>query len=325
MALFGIGTNLTMLYAARILGGMLSSAVLPAASAYIADVTSEQERGQGMARLGSAVGLGVVIGPGLGALLSRLDWHLSFQYAHLSIDDFSTPFFAAALLSLLTLIAAVRWLPESWQPESAKSQSRQSSTLQPFSSKSFWPLTQSSLGRLLGLSLLSQFALALFEGTFALHAQRVMNYGPTQMGAVFMVCGLVMGVLQAGPIGWLINRRGEENLLPAGFGLVGVSLIMLMTTQGIVMILIYVALLALGMALISPSLTVLVTKRAGRQAGTALGFQTAANSLGQAGGPFVGGLLFVWHVHAPYVLTAFFVILIATMLGWKGWRDFRAS
>lgn len=93
MFLFGIGTNLAMLYAARILGGILSAAVLPIANAYVADVTSEKDRGRGMAWLASSISLGIVVGPALGAFLSQLDLHLSYRLGHFSIDGFSLPFF----------------------------------------------------------------------------------------------------------------------------------------------------------------------------------------------------------------------------------------
>lgn len=79
VALFGRGTNLFMLYTARILGGILSAALLSTASAYVADLTSETERGKGMAWLGSAIGPGVVTGPALVAYLSRLDWHIEYR------------------------------------------------------------------------------------------------------------------------------------------------------------------------------------------------------------------------------------------------------
>ena len=51
---------------------------------------------------------------------------------------------------------------------------------------------------LLALALVAQFALAMFEATFALHAQAVLSYGPAEVGAVFVVCGLVMAVFQLG-------------------------------------------------------------------------------------------------------------------------------
>lgn len=63
---FGLATSLWLLYAARILGGVLSSATLPVSAAYVADLTTDEERGRGMAWLGTAVSLGFVVGPALG-------------------------------------------------------------------------------------------------------------------------------------------------------------------------------------------------------------------------------------------------------------------
>ncbi len=111
--LFGIANSLWLLHAARVLGGALSSAVFPAASAYVADVTTAEERSRGMAWLGTTANVGVVAGLALGGSLSRHDLHLRFRYEHLMVDSFSVPFFTAAMLMLLTLIVAFFWLPES--------------------------------------------------------------------------------------------------------------------------------------------------------------------------------------------------------------------
>ena len=70
MVLFGLSTELWMLFAARALSGILSSATLPTAMAYIGDSTSEEDRGGGMGVVGAAMGLGMVLGPGLGGLLA---------------------------------------------------------------------------------------------------------------------------------------------------------------------------------------------------------------------------------------------------------------
>ncbi len=111
--LFGLATSLWLLYLARILGGILSSATLPVAAAYVADLTSEAERNRGMARFGTAVSLGFVVGPAPGGALSQNNLHFNVQFGHLLINSFSVPFFAAAIIGLLTLFAAMRWLQES--------------------------------------------------------------------------------------------------------------------------------------------------------------------------------------------------------------------
>jgi len=303
--LFGLATSLWLLYAARILGGLLSSAILPVAAAYVADMTTDEERGRGMAWLGTAVSLGFVVGPALGGTLSRRDLHFTASYGHFLIDSFSVPFFAAAFLGLLTLFAAMRWLPESLPTYAPRALSK----------KTDWRRLAQRLGPLLGLGLVGQFGLALFEAMFALYAQAKFNYSPVEVGAVFMVCGLVMTVFQVGAISFLAGRIREIYQIGAGFGLMGTSLVLLGMARGTFFVFVLVGLLALGTALISPNLTALISKRGGgRRIGAALGVQNAANSLGQASGPLLGGVLFIWQINAPYLLTGALLVIVALVI-----------
>jgi len=313
LLLFGLGRDLLLLYGARILGGILSAAVFPTAITYVADLTTEKERGRGMAWLGSATGLGVVIGPALGALLSGLGGHFTFLSVHIYLNSFSIPFFGAALLSFLTLWGAIHWLPESSRPT-------QLIKTRHLSWRDILPLpaiTGGGLAALLTLAFLTQFALAIFEGTFALHAQELAAFGTTQMGIVFVICGSVMALAQIAIVGWLIDRIGEKALLPVGFALTGAGLGLLMMTEQLEFILIYVAIFALGIAVLTPSLASLVSKRSGKQFGTTMGYLNAAISLGQASGPVLGGILFVWQFHAPYLITVAFLIAATIYITWK--------
>ena len=307
--LFGLATSLWLLYAARILGGILSSATLPVAAAYVADLTTDAERGRGMAWLGTAVSLGFVVGPALGGTLSRRDLHFSARYGHFMIDSFSVPFFAAAFLGLLTLFAAIRWLPESLASYAPRAVGEEAETKGPGLAR--------SLGHLLGLALVGQFGLAIFEATFALYAQAKFNYGPADVAAVFVVCGLVMTVFQVGAVGVFTGRIREMYQIGAGFGLMGMSLALLVMARTRFSVFVLVGLLALGMALLSPNLAALISKRGGsRRAGVALGFQNAANSLGQASGPLLGSALFIWQKNAPYLLTGAVLVTVALVIGW---------
>ena len=307
--LFGLATSLWLLYAARIIGGILSSATLPVSAAYVVDMTSDESRGRGMAWLGTAVSLGVVVGPALGGMLSRRDLHLNLRFGHFMVDSFSIPFFAAAFLGLLTLCAAIRWLPES-MPSVAADANKEV--------RADWPTLVRKLSPLLALALAGQFALTMFEGTFALFAQAKFNYGPVGVGAVFVVCGLVMTVFQAGAVGFLAGKLGEIYQIGAGFGLMGAGIALLATARTQFFVFAFVALLALGMAFIAPNLAALISKRGGAQrAGTSLGIQNAANSLGQAAGPLLGGVLFVWQINAPYLLSGALLVALALLIGWK--------
>ena len=101
--LFGFATELWMLFAARILGGLLSAAVLPTAMAYIADTTDEENRGGGMGIMGVSMGMGVTFGPVIGGFLGEISPTLPF-------------FFAAGLAATVSAVMFFL-LPESLPPQ----------------------------------------------------------------------------------------------------------------------------------------------------------------------------------------------------------------
>jgi len=314
--MFGLSTSLWLLYAARIVGGVLSSATLPVSAAYVVDLTTKEERSRGMAWLGTAASLGVVVGPALGGLLSRRDWHFNWSAGHFRLDGFSTPFFAAALLGLVTLLAALRWLPESIamaSPQVASATKRPSGTI-----KANWRMLVRTLFPLLVLTLAGQFALTTFEATFALFAQAKFAFGPAEVGYVFVVCGLVMTIFQAGAVGFLAGKISEMIQIGVGFALMGAGIVLLAAAQTKLLIFAFVAVLSLGMAFIAPNLSALVSKRGGdQQAGASLGVQNAANSLGQVAGPLLGGVLFIWQANAPYFFSGAVLLALALVIGWK--------
>ena len=319
--MFGLSTSLWLLYAARIVGGILSSATLPASAAYVVDMTTKDERARGMAWLGTATSLGVIVGPALGGVLSRRDWHFTASVGHLRIDGFSTPFFAAALLGLLVLPAAWRWLPESLPSATAVPTGRVEAAQRLKS----WPALVRVLAPLLVMTITGQLALAMFEATFALFAQSKFAFGPTEVGYVFVVCGLVMTLMQTGAVGCLTGRITALAQIVAGFTIMGVGITLLATAQSIVPVFAFVALLSAGMALIAPNLSALVSTRGGaRQAGTALGIQNSASSLGQSIGPLLGGGLYIWQRNAPYLVGGALLAAVALATGRKalaGGRD----
>ncbi|MEO8196960.1 MAG: MFS transporter [Thermoanaerobaculia bacterium] len=306
--LFGLSMSLWLLYVARVLGGILSSATLPASAAYVADMTGDDERGRGMAWLGAAVSLGFVVGPALGGMLTLTDFHFRASFGHFRIDAFSVPFFAAAALGVLTLFAAMRWLPESLPAHPA---------LRSLDGKANvgWRDRAPRLGPLLGLTLAAQLALAMFEATFPLYAQSILRYGPGQVAAVFVVCGLVMTVCQVWAVNVFAGRLAEMWQIAAGFGVMGLGLGLLVLGRSKLSVFVFVGILALGLSFISPNLAALISKRGGRdRVGQRLGAQNAANSLGQAIGPLLGGALFLWQARAAYIVSSSLLLIVALLV-----------
>ena len=97
--MFGITQSFIMMFIARSLSGILSSATMPTAMAYIGDNTPQKAKGKGMGQLGAMAGIGVVIGPLMGGLLST--------------DSLSLPFFVGSGLAFIALLLVIFLLPES--------------------------------------------------------------------------------------------------------------------------------------------------------------------------------------------------------------------
>lgn len=292
--LFGAASGLSLLYAARILGGALSSALLPAASAYVADATSHAERGRGMAWLNIAVGLGTILGPAFGGILVREDLHVGVEGVHLLVGNFSIPYFAAAGLAVIALVVALITLPSSPATRVTTNTSLEARAE---------AMVPQPMPLLLAVALAGYFGIAIFETTFAIYAMQRYEYAPGGVAAVFVLCGSVMVVSQLAGA-WLATRMGELRHVALGFGLMSVGLAMLAIVEPGPLVFVAVAALGAGMSFFVTSLATMVSQRDSRKVGAALGLQNSAVGAGQAGGPLVGTFLFGWRAEAPYVVAA---------------------
>ncbi len=295
--LFSLGGSVMLLYTSRLSAGIFTAGFVTASGAYIADLTSKEQRGKNMAVLSSIAGLGAVAGPLLGNLL-KVNVKLNLFFGQLKLDKFSTPFVISSLLALVVLILYVILLPESHKVY-------RKVVKQPIAKTKIllipnWKSLNRTFMSLLAFSFISQLALAMFEGTFALHSQRLFSFGPQQLSVVFIVCGSLMGFLQLGPVAWLIDKKGENILLPFGFLFLGIGIFMLTTSRTMEWILIYVAFISTGMAILTPTLASLITKDSEKGHGASLGIFSSVNSLGQVTGVVTGGVIMIWSNHIAY-------------------------
>lgn len=304
---FGLTSSLAGLYAIRVLAGVATAGALIAASAYVADLTSVRDRSRGMAGFGTAVSLGLVGGPLLGGVLSRPGF--SFGAGGLRVDGYSLPFLVAGLLALGVFIVAWRGLPESQAAEAVVSGD------EPHTADADAKEAGPGLGLLLSLVTASQFGLALFEGTFVLYARDRLGLVPEQASLAFLVCALVMAVLQLLVVGSLARVVPPLIQVAAGFALMGVGVFALVTTRAFPLLLALIAILALGTALVVPNLSALVSDRSHRRAGTALGLKSSASSLGQFVGPLLGGILLGWRASSPFVVGGMLLLAVGFAIG----------
>lgn len=105
--------------------------------------------------------------------------------------------------------------------------------------------------------------------------------------------------------------------IASGFCLMGVGITLLLFARTLFYVVSTVGVFALGMSLIAPNLSALISKRGGQHSGTVLGMQNSAYSLAQVGGPVVGGILFAWQSSAPYLFAGVILFGMGLLLGWK--------
>ena len=193
--LFGISTELWMLFAARAISGILSSATVTAAMAYVSDTTSAEERGGGMGKLGAAMAFGMILGPGIGGWLAS--------------GSLSLPFFIASGMALLSLVLIVVLLPESLPEIDRKTPG----SVERIRVKDLWQAVFSEIGVLLLMVMLFSFALTNFEAVFGLYALEKFGFGPERVGTILMVIAVVSTVGKATLTGPATRRWGEARVI----------------------------------------------------------------------------------------------------------------
>lgn len=315
--IFSLSESLVLIYISRLIAGVFTASFVTASGAYIADKTPKEKRGKNFAILNGVAGLGAVTGHLLGNLFSNISIQFKFLFTQFTLEKFSSLFVFSSLLTIAVLVLYVILLPESNNISNKTIEQGATKTKISFI-PSFKSLKKAFI-LLLALSFFSQLAHSMFEGTFAIHSQRFFLFGPKQMSIVLIICGLLMGLLQLGPIAWLIEKKGERALLPFGCLFLSIGLFMLTMSREMGWILFYVSFISVGIAILTPSLTSLVTKDSGKEYGTSLGIFSAVNSLGQVAGVVMGGIIMIWSDHLAYWIVAAILILFAIIFRSAGY------
>lgn len=302
LILFGWTEDLMLLYVLRIAGGLFSASVLPTVNSWVTDLSPVKNRGKVLAWTGGGASLGVIFGPVLCSFFMDANWFEGWSWKLLAANAYTVPFLIAGGFSLLALMGVLFWLSD--VPSQSKSSSFQQGNL------SFLSIIKGEMLPILIYALIAQAALSMFESTYALHAQQILEYSVLEMGFIFMACALGMSISQIGLTGSLIDRWGEERLLPVGYMLLGLALFLLMFTNAFALIITVVSILALGMALITPGLASLTSKISNSRVGERMGLLTSISSLGLAVGSFLGAGLYSLNIHLPYFLFSFLVLMV---------------
>lgn len=289
--LMGISSSLWMLFAARIIGGFLSSANMPTVMAYVADITTPEDRGKGMGVVGAAVGLGFVFGPAIGGVFSKI--------------SLSMPFYIAGVSSLLTFFLVWFLLKESLSEENRGQQNSKKTSL--------WKAMSGSLSILFILQLFISLSLSGLEATFAYYAAKKAGLGTVKLGYIFMIMGLAGAFVQGGLVGKMTKKFGEGFVIQIGIIVSAIGFGLILFVNSFATAAIFLTIFGIGNGVIRPSVSSLLTKTTTAGHGSATGLLSSVDSLGRIIGPPLGGWLFSIAIGLPYI-SGIVLSLIALVL-----------
>lgn len=282
-----VASSLWVLFLARIVGGILSAANMPTVMAYVADITTPEERGKGMGIIGAATGMGFVFGPAIGGVFSKI--------------SLSTPFYIAGISSLITLLLVMVLLKESLPVEKRGSKAEKK--------ESMWKNFQGPLTIMFILQLFVTLSMSGLEATFAYFAAEKAGIDTVSLGYIFMIMGFGSAAVQGGLVGAMTKKFGEGAVIRIGIIVSAIGFILILFSSNFFTSALFLTIFALGNGLIRPSISALVTKNSGSGHGSVSGLLSSFDSFGRIIGPPLGGWLFTIAIGLPYIAGAVLSVL----------------
>lgn len=272
----GAATTLFLVFLGRIISG-ITGGNISTAQAYIADITTKENRAKGMGLFGATFGLGFVFGPAIAGILSKYGIHV--------------PFYFAAGLSFANAIALYFVLPETRRKSAEaleRNKNRFAQLFEAFENKLFAVVTLNYF------LLITSFSIMTYA--FVLYTSYRFGYDAEQNGYLFAYIGVLAILMQGLLFGFLAKKFGEAKLVVVGSLMLVLSLFAVPFIGpdfgGLPGLLIGIAFFSMGNSLASPALTSLASKSADDETqGKSLGTMQSAASLARAIGPTIGGVL----------------------------------
>ena len=284
--LFGASQAIWLLFLGRMLSGT-TAATVPVAQAYVADVTTRNERLRYLGLLGAAAGLAFILGPALGGTLS-------------SLFDYAVPSFLASALALTNLVLAYFLLPEPAAFNIKK-------TVISFRAL-LGVLRKQKIALLLAIYFLFFVSFVFMQASLSPWLQTVFKFGSFQTGLVFFFIGAVSVFTQAVLLPKLSKKLSRLNLTLLGIGFLVGGLVALSLAPYLAVLFVVAAVFSFGFGIQIATLNTLISTNTPENAqGGALGVAWAIAGLAQTIAPVLAAAAFSFGVSAGFDGLAFLV------------------
>jgi DHA1 family tetracycline resistance protein-like MFS transporter len=287
LILTGIADTLLLVFVGRILSGIFA-ANISVASAYVADITTEENRSKGMGMIGAAFGIGFLLGPALGGTLSHYGYHV--------------PILTAAILTAVNMIYASLRLTEPKRHHTHPEEIIQTKVL------SHRPILKICL-----VYFIFTLGVTQLESIFAFFMMDRFQYDAMHVAYILAMMALVMVAIQGGLIRILTQKYGENLLFISGVMILSFAFFLIPKSASVPLLLLPLSFAAVGRGISQPSLLSLISKKAPpHMRGAVMGTFQASASLGRVVGPALAGLFYDQWQASPFYFAA--ILMVAVFL-----------
>ncbi len=303
MFVFYFSDSIGVLYLSRVIGGVGAALLIPAIFAYVADITTMDQRAKGNSFISASMSLGIVIGPGIGGFLA--DFGLKMPLLISALVGLAAVAFSAFMLeeSMDTKVEVSNVKPEPMVKEIAQS----------FNKPYFIPLV---------ITLVMSFGLMAYESVLGLFVDNVFEATPKDIAILVTSTGIISVIIQLFAVDWIVRKFGEAAVLNIFLALAALGFLLSIFVPSYIMFFGVTMIIFLSTSILRPVLTTLISKLAGNEQGFAMGMNNAYMSIGNVLGPLLAGLLFDVNILYPFILGLIvLVITIFVSMKWKGPRN----
>lgn len=284
-----LAPNLGTVYGARALAGAGAAAIVPTAQAYVADISTPNDRNRRLVLLGGASFVGLLAGPAFGAWLAGPAMGMSLGDMPSMVN---WPALLIAIVGVPLLILTPGGLVRN-RPPAVATGSRSTTTVR----------RRFALASMV-LAALASFAVGTFEVGFTLLGGQTLGLAGSAMAIMFVTCSVAMLAAQSVLLFPSVRRRIDHRWIALTFAVSALALTFTVVVSDAGALGLLIAVVGSGVGLIGPVLSYELLERDRSEAGGLMGKQAAAGNLGQALGSFGAGSLFAVHPAAPFGLAA---------------------
>jgi len=305
-AIMALAPNLGWLFAGRVLSG-IATANMTAAAAYVADITPPEKRAAAFGMLGSAFGLGFVLGPAIGGVIGNFNPRLTF--------------WGAVVFALLNTLYGVFVLPESLAPED-RTKRIEWKRANPIGSLALLR-SHHELWGLTWMNFITYLGHEVFPNIWVIYCIAAFGWSTGSIGLTLALIGTIAAVNQATMVRPVIARFGERRTLLVSLGISVVGLALMGADNGILFL---VAAVIVSLPMYQPTSQALMTRRvdAGMQ-GELQGALGSVRGISMLIGPalftltfaqFAGPLRARGLIGAPWLLAAA-LYAVSLVIAWR--------